>query len=67
MSYVKDGKMVSGFALIAWPAEHGVSGVMTFMVSREGVVYQKDLGAGTSEAVKAITAFEPDASWDPTR
>jgi len=67
MSYVKDGKMVGGFALIAWPAEHGVSGVMTFMVSREGVVYQKDLGAGTSEAVKAITAFEPDASWDPTR
>lgn len=67
MSYVKDGKMVGGFALIAWPAEHGVSGIMTFMVSREGVVYQKDLGAGTSEAAKAITAFDPDASWEPTR
>jgi hypothetical protein len=40
---------------------------MTFMVSREGVVYQKDLGAGTTEAAKAITAFDPDASWDPTR
>ena len=67
MTYVKDGKMIGGFALIAWPAEHGVSGVMTFMVSREGVVYQKDLGAGTTELAKAINQFDPDASWDPTR
>jgi hypothetical protein len=67
MTYVKDVKMIGGFALIAWPAEHGNSGIMTFMVSREGVVYQKDLGAGTTEAAKAITTFDPDASWDPTR
>jgi hypothetical protein len=67
MTYIKDGKMVGGFAMIAWPAEHGNSGVMTFMVSREGVVYQKDLGAGTADLAKAINQFDPDASWDPTR
>ena len=67
MTYLKDGKMVGGFALIAWPAQHGASGVMTFMVSREGVVYQKDLGAGTTELAKAINQFDPDATWDPTR
>src|SRR5262249_10762856 len=59
MSYLKDGKMVGGFALIAWPADHGNSGVMTFMVSREGVVYQKDLGAGTTDLAKAINQFDP--------
>jgi hypothetical protein len=67
MTYLKDGKMVGGFALIAWPAEHGSSGIMTFMVSREGVVYQKDLGAGTTDLAKAINQFDPDATWDPTR
>jgi hypothetical protein len=67
MDYVRDGKMIGGFALVAWPAEHGSSGIMTFMVAREGVVYQKDLGSGTSEAARAITAFDPDASWEPTR
>jgi hypothetical protein len=66
-SYVKDGKMTGGFALVAWPADHGSSGVMTFMVGPQGVVFQKDLGDGTSEAAKAITAYDPDGSWDPTR
>jgi hypothetical protein len=66
-SYVKDGKMTGGFALVAWPADHGSSGVMTFMVGPQGVVFQKDLGDATSEAAKAITAYDPDGSWDPTR
>jgi hypothetical protein len=65
--YVKDGRMTGGFALIAWPADHGSSGVMTFMVGEQGVVFQKDLGQGTTDAVKAITAYDPDDSWEPTR
>jgi hypothetical protein len=66
-SYVKDGRMTGGFALVAWPADYGSSGIMTFMVGEQGVVFQKNLGAGTSEAVKAITAYDPDGSWEPTR
>jgi hypothetical protein len=65
--YVKDGQMSGGFALVAWPADHGSSGVMTFIVDAQGVVFQKDLGEGTGEAVKAITAYDPDGSWEPTR
>jgi hypothetical protein len=66
-SYVKDGKMTSGFALVAWPAEYGNSGIMTFLVNKQGIVFQKDLGPQTAEAVKAITTYDPDASWSPTR
>ena len=64
--YVKDGQMTGGFALVAWPADHGSSGVMTFLVDEQDVVFQKDLGKGTTEAAKAITAYDPDASWEPT-
>jgi Protein of unknown function (DUF2950) len=56
-----------GYALIAWPAEYGRSGIMTFLVNSQGVVFQKDLGAQTAEAVNAMTAYDPDASWTPTR
>jgi len=66
-SYVKDGQMTGGFALLAWPAEHGVSGVMTFMVGPQGVVFQKDLGEKTAEAAKAITSYDLDTSWEPTK
>jgi hypothetical protein len=66
-SYINDGQMTGGFALIAWPAEHASSGIMTFIVDRQGVVFQKDLGEATSETAKAITAYDPDGSWDPTR
>jgi hypothetical protein len=66
-SYFKDGKMTGGFALVAWPAEYGQSGIMTFQVNAQGIVFQKDLGAQTAEAAKAITAYDPDASWSPTR
>jgi len=65
--YVKDGKMTGGFGLVAWPADHGSSGIMTFMVDAQGVVFQKDLGERTSEAAKAITAYDLDGSWEPTR
>jgi hypothetical protein len=61
-----NGRMTGGFALLAWPAKHGNSGVMTFVVGRQGIVYQKDLGADTEKAVAKIVAFDPDASWDPT-
>jgi len=66
-SYVKDGKMTGGFALVAYPAEHGSSGVMTFVVGPQGIVYQKDLGDKTTDVAKAMTAFDPDATWMPTR
>ena len=61
--YVVDGKMTGGFAILAYPAEYGSSGVMTFLVSRRGTVFQKDLGDSTGETAKGITAFDPDSSW----
>jgi len=60
------GKTPGGFALIAYPAEYRSSGVMTFVVTRNGVVYEKDLGAGTSALASAMTAFHKDATWRPT-
>jgi len=61
--YVVQGRMIGGFALIAWPASYGNSGVMTFIVNHEGVVYEKDLGLGTATAVGKITRFNPDKTW----
>ena len=61
--YVAQGRMIGGFALIAWPASYGNSGVMTFIVNHDGVVYEKDLGPGTATAVGKITRFNPDKSW----
>jgi len=66
-SYVKDGAMTGGFALVAHPAEHGNSGIMTFLVGPQGIVYQKNLGATTVDVVKAMTAYDPDDSWAPVR
>jgi Protein of unknown function (DUF2950) len=63
MSYVKDGKMTEGFALLAWPASYGVSGIMSFEVNQDGTVYQKDLGSRTSQVATIITRFDPDPSW----
>jgi len=64
-NYVVDGRQTGGYALIAWPASYGASGVMTFLVARDGVVWQRDLGAGTEQAAQAITAFDPDSLWTP--
>jgi hypothetical protein len=61
--YVINGHMVAGFALVAWPAEYNVSGVMTFIVNQNGTVYQKDLGPKTKEIVKAMMLYNPDRTW----
>jgi hypothetical protein len=63
-SYVRNGRMMDGYALIAWPERWGDTGVMTFVVNRDGVVYQKNLGPGTDAAARAVTAFNPDSSWE---
>jgi len=55
--------MIGGFALVAFPAQYCVSGVMTFIVSHDGVVYEKDLGVNTAQAASAIKAFNPDRTW----
>lgn len=63
LNYVVKGKMIGGFALIAWPAEYGNSGVMTFMVNHAGIVYQKDLGKRTEFVAQRTTLFDPDQTW----
>jgi len=65
-SYVINGNMVAGFALFAWPAEYGDSGVMSFLVGNDGVVLEADLGPDTAERARAITAYDPDPSWRRT-
>ncbi len=62
-SYVRNGRMTEGYALIAWPAKYDDTGVMTFIVDRDGIVYQKNLGPNTDAAARAITAYNPDSSW----
>jgi hypothetical protein len=63
VNYVVRGKMIGGFALVAYPAEYGNSGVMTFMVNHNGVVYQKDLGPQTVRLASRISSFNPDQTW----
>jgi len=63
--YLVDGKLRNGFALLAYPSAYGASGVMTFMVNQDGVVWQRDLGADTTQAAAAIRQFNPDDSWTP--
>lgn len=64
-SYVEDGDMTGGFALVAYPAEYGDSGIMTFVVNQDGIVYEKDLGERSLELGRAMTEYNPDASWQP--
>ena len=61
--YLAKGKMIGGFALIAYPAEYGNSGIMTFIVNQDGTVFQKDLGARTEKIARKIETFNPDADW----
>jgi hypothetical protein len=63
LNYVVNGKMIGGFALVAYPAEYGNSGVMTFAVNHAGTVYQKDLGERTAAIAKRMTGFDPDQTW----
>src|ERR1043166_6394541 len=62
-NYVINGNMIGGFAMVAWPAEYGESGIMTFIVNQEGRVYQKDLGPNTEKAAKKMSEYDPDPSW----
>lgn len=64
-SYLQGGAMTRGWAVIAWPAHYGASGIMTFIVSHQGVVYERNLGEQTDRIVARITRFDPDANWSP--
>ena len=63
--YVVDGKMTGGFAFVAYPAEYGNSGVMTFIINQDGVLFQKDLGKITTETASTMSEFDPDVGWSP--
>lgn len=61
--YIVDGRMTGGFALIAYPAMYGNSGIMTFVVDQDGIIYQKNFGPDTPRIAAAITQYDPDGSW----
>jgi hypothetical protein len=62
-SYLIGGNMSRGFALIAWPAQYGESGVMSFMINQDGEVFEKDMGKESDRVAKAMKTFDPDSSW----
>ncbi|HVA82058.1 MAG TPA: DUF2950 family protein, partial [Candidatus Binataceae bacterium] len=64
-SYIIDGKMTGGFALVAYPASYRDSGVMTFIVNQDGQIYQKDLGPQTAQIATAMTQYDPGPTWHP--
>ena len=66
LDYVVEGAMIGGFAMVAWPAEYRVTGVQTFIVSWDGVVYQKDLGPNTAKIASAMERYDPDKTWRET-
>jgi hypothetical protein len=66
LDYMIEGAMIGGFALVAVPAEYRVTGVKTFMVDYDGVVYQKDLGPDSISIVKNMELYNPDKTWRPT-
>ena len=61
--YVIGGRLIGGFAIVAWPVDYGSSGVMTFIVGPDGSIHQRDLGAQTAQAAAGITKFDTDSSW----
>jgi hypothetical protein len=63
--YIQDGHMTGGFALIAFPARYGDSGIMSFIVNQDGTIYQKNLGPNSEAVAKGMTTFDPDESWQP--
>jgi hypothetical protein len=65
--YLVNGKMVGGFAFVAYPAEYGNSGIMTFIINKDGVLLQKDLGTTTTQTATAMSEFDPDTSWSPAQ
>jgi hypothetical protein len=64
-NYIINGRMIAGFGLVAWPAEWGNTGVMTFIVNQQGKVYQRNLGKKTVKIAAAMTSFDPDNNWTP--
>jgi len=65
--YIVNEKMIGGFAVVAYPAEYGSSGVMTFIVNHDGIVFQKDLGDDTETLAKAMKHYDPDKTWTPVQ
>jgi hypothetical protein len=65
--YVVGGRLTGGFALVAWPAEYDVTGIVTFVVNQDGVVFERDLGPDTDTAARAISTYNPDSSWAAIR
>jgi Protein of unknown function (DUF2950) len=63
MDYVVNGLMIGGFGILAYPARYGSTGITTFMISHDGVVWQQDLGPDTARVAAAIDAFDPDGGW----
>ena len=66
-NYIINGRMIAGFALVAWPAEWGNTGVMTFIVNQQGKVCQKNLGSKTAKIAKGMTTYDPDDTWTPAQ
>ena len=66
IEYISQGRMIGGFAVVAWPSEYAGSGLKSFLVSHHGVVYEKDLGDDTDRIARGMTVFNPDAGWAPT-
>lgn len=66
-SYLNQGRMTEGYALVAWPAKFGDTGVMTFIVNQDGVVHQKSLGPHTAALARAMKTYDPDSSWQPAQ
>ena len=62
--YIINGNMIAGFAMVAWPADYRASGVMTFVISHQGKLFQKDLGPDTAKLVQAMTEYNPDKTWE---
>ncbi|HME72033.1 MAG TPA: DUF2950 family protein [Myxococcota bacterium] len=62
-AYLPKGKLMGGFAMVAYPAKYGASGVMTFLVSHDGVVFEKDLGSHTTQVDRKLKTFDPDDNW----
>ncbi len=65
--YLINGRMIAGFALVAWPAEWGNTGVMTFIVNQQGKIFQKNLGPKTAKIARGMTLYDPDDTWTPAQ
>jgi hypothetical protein len=65
-SYVRNGRMTDGYAVLTWPAKWGDTGVMTFIGNHDGVVHERNLGPDTAIRARAITEYNPDSSWKPS-